>query len=391
MSQALYIWANGVAPSLQVSSFSDAEKTAYSLYREAKFNTAADPTGSIQQWIDYVAAQLGNSDYADHFPDALVAEARRLQKQLSQQPQAVVELDMLMREGGGEALDRVLYEGIQRFKLSVYDYRYPLWRNGDNQLPADGVGRVLAGLPALTADVQQIDLDNLEVPRNRRAAAEFMYNWLKQHPVTKDFEGECFKQDSTNTYICLFRENVEGVVRKIEVSFMDTTYAVASSVYSVDFSGLYLDEKYVSEKCFKEKFVYNINISSIVNDYGTPNQKRLFAKAKDRWSYLEWMKGSLSDINQWIFFVCSNFSDQIKINRYFNYRDSEKTVFLGASYEPFLKIAATVQDPNLPQIYQRWLDKIPLENEAARNKLISFYENDIAEISRIVAAKKQGN
>ena len=79
------------------------------------------------------------------------------------------------------------------------------------------------------------------------------------------------------------------------------------------------------------------------------------------------------------------------INQLLNNNKSEELVFFSTDYKPYLKIAATVQDPNLPQIYQHWLDKIPLENEAARNKLISFYENDIAEISRIVAAKNQGS
>ena len=266
MSQALYIWANGVAPSLQVSSFSDAEKTAYSLYREAKFNTAADPTGSIQQWIDYVAAQLGNSDYADHFPDALVAEARRLQKQLSQQPQAVVELDMLMREGGGEALDRVLYEGIQRFKLGVYDYRYPLWRNGDKQLPADGVGRVLAGLPALTADVQHIDLDNLEVPRNTRAAAELMYNWLKQHPVTKDFEGEWYKNQITGSYECIFSKKGDGIKKIFHITFLNQTYVAPSPKFIVDIRDKYINfYENDNRDGLKDSFSYNFNLVHLVN------------------------------------------------------------------------------------------------------------------------------
>ena len=390
MSQALYIWANGVAPSLQVSSFSDAEKTAYSLYREAKFNTAADPTGSIQQWIDYVAAQLGNSDYADHFPDALVAEARRLQKQLSQQPQAVVELDMLMREGGGEALDRVLYEGIQRFKLSVYDYRYPLWRNGDNQLPADGVGRVLAGLPALTADIQHIDLDNLEVPRNTRAAAEFMYNWLKQHPVTKDFEGEWGKDSASGAYDCIFSQAVGGIKKKITVGFLDLSYIAPSLIYTIDFSDLYLwDDKGLSD--LKKLFTYDVNVVHLIRDSGTPQKRLNFLKAGNRWDRLIDMKDGLNEIGEWISYVILNFSNERRVSDFLNYNSKINITFSERDYRPFLKIAATVQDPNLPQIYQQWLDKIPLENEAARNKLISFYENDIAEISRIVAAKKQGN
>ena len=389
MSQALYIWANGVAPSLQVSSFSDAEKTAYSLYREAKFNTAADPTGSIQQWIDYVAAQLGNSDYADHFPDALVAEARRLQKQLSQQPQAVVELDMLMREGGGEALDRVLYEGIQRFKLGVYDYRYPLWRNGDKQLPADGVGRVLAGLPALTADVQHIDLENLEVPRNTRAAAEFMYNWLKQHPVTKKFEGEWLKDDPSGAYDCIFTRSLDEVNQSFQVTFFDKTYSEVNSSFMIDFSGFYFCDDRNGYN--KRNFYYKFSLSSFFVHQGFTNQTIFFKKSKKRWSCIDVMKASLESFNEWLFFVDNNLMLPEKINEYLNYREEEVVTYSQKNYEPFLKIAATVQDPNLPQIYQRWLDKIPLENEAARNKLISFYENDIAEISRIVAAKKHGS
>ena len=46
-----------------------------------------------------------------------------------------------------------------------------------------------------------------------------------------------------------------------------------------------------------------------------------------------------------------------------------------------------MQDPNLPKLYQQAYDAIPIESDYARNKLKQYYEQDIVEISQIVAAK----
>ena len=100
----------------------------------------------------------------------------------------------------------------------------------------------------------------------------------------------------------------------------------------------------------------------------------------------------MQDISRWMSYVFEKLSDEIKISDFLNHENiNSEIVFSRRSYRPFLKIAATVQDPNLPKIYQFCLDRISPEYEEARKDLINFYENDIAEISRIVAAKKQGN
>lgn len=98
------------------------------------------------------------------------------------------------------------------------------------------------------------------------------------------------------------------------------------------------------------------------------------------------MADYFEELNEWIDYVLEHLSSPDKINQYLNHRQEEKTTY---SLDPYrcLRIAATVQDPAIDEIYQRGLATIDPNWEEEKNKFKNYYENDIAEISRIVSAR----
>lgn len=102
----------------------------------------------------------------------------------------------------------MIYEGIKLYNLGVYDPRYPLWSNLTNLLPTDSIERVLSSLPQISTDIQHINLSQLEVPRNTRAAVELMQTWFAQHPIGKEFASKVEKYNDSTSYDIFFRREL---------------------------------------------------------------------------------------------------------------------------------------------------------------------------------------
>ena len=329
---------------------------------------------------------VSDPQYADHFGEELITEAKRLQAQLQQQPQAVLELDILLQLGGGDSLDRVIYEAVKQYSLGIYDPRYPLWSNMANQLPAHGVDRVLASLPILSAGVQHIQLDFLEVPRNNRAAVELTQNWFENHPIGKLFTPNVKKDKNSATYELTFTRAFEKEIQIIEFYFPEKSYIQPYLSFTFDLRDRFLSQEQQQDKALSKKFVFRFICRDFFSNFGQPDQSIIFNQLFNRWNDLRKMIEYFDQLNEWLNYILDNISTPDQINTYLNYRQDEIIEYIYDDYMNF-NIAAIVQDPNLAELYQQAYDALPIESDYARNKLKQYYEQDIVEISQIVAAK----
>ena len=388
MSSAIYLWNPAVALDLQVEDFAQAERAAYKLYddHQDSFDSSVNAANPLQQWIDQVTSVVSNPQYADHFGEELITEAKRLQVQLQEQPQAVLELDILLQLGGGDSLDRVMYEAVKQYNVGKYDPRYPLWSNMANQLPTHGVDRVLASLPILSVGVQHIQLDALEVPRNNRAAVELMQRWFENHPIGKLFTLDVKKyEDSDTRYLTFTRELRE---RKQIIKFnIDNTNRTAPALgFIVELGDKFLTQEQQQDKALASKFTFLFHWQGFFYNFGKANQDIVFKQLGRRWNDVSEMTAYFNQLNDWLNYVLDHVSTPEKINNYLNHRHGQKIAYIYDNYMN-LNIAAIVQDPNLAKLYQQAYDALPIESDYARNKLKQYYEQDIVEISQIVAAK----
>ncbi len=389
MSSAIYLWDSAVAVGLEADDFAAAERAAYKLYydHQDSCDSSGNAANPLQQWIDHVTSIVSDPQYADHFGEELITEAKRLQAQLQQQPQAVLELDILLQLGGGDSLDRVIYDAVKQYSLGIYDPRYPLWSNMANQLPAHGLDRVLASLPILSAGVQRIQLDALEVPRNNRAAVELMQNWFENHPIGKMFTPKIEKyEDSNMRYLSFIKELTEGT-QVIKFYFPDKNYIQPSVSFILDLKNRFLTQEQQLNDVLANKFMFRFHRQGFFYNFGQSNQSLVFEQLGRRWSDVKSIAAYFDQLNEWIDYVLDNVSTPDKINNYFNYRQDKTITFNNNGDYSNFNIAAIVQDPNLAKLYQQAYDALPIESDYARNKLKQYYEQDIVEISQIVAAK----
>ena len=387
MSSAIYLWNPAVALELQVEDFAQAERAAYKLYDDHQDSCSSDnPINPLQQWINEVDSVVSNPQYADHFGEDLITEAKRLQVQLQQQPQAVLELDILLQLGGGDSLDRVMYEAVKQYNVGIYDPRYPLWSNMANQLPAHGIDRVLASLPVLSVGVQHIRLDALEVPRNNRAAVELMQNWFKNHPIGKLFTPKTEKPEGTNGYFLTFtKTDIEGI--QIIRFYFQGNRIEPTLNFILDLNDRFLTQEQQQNKVLASKFIFKFRWQGFFHNFGRPNQDIVFKQLGNWWDSVSEMTAYFNQLNDWLNYVLDHVSTPEKINTYYNHRQDQTITFSTAAFYVNLNIAAIVQDPDLAQIYQQTYDAIDLDNSAARNHLEQYYKHDIVEIGQIVAAK----
>ena len=388
MSSAIYLWNPAVAVGLEVDDFAAAERAAYKLYydHQDSCNSSGNAANPLQQWIDHVTSVVSDPQYADHFGEELITEAKRLQTQLQEQPQAVLELDILLQLGGGDSLDRVIYEAVKLYSLGIYDPRYPLWSNMANQLPAHGVDRVLASLPVLSAGVQHIRLNALEVPRNNRAAVELMQNWFENHPIGKLFKSSIKKYEGSASYDLTFKKEIVEGFQIINFYFSENKYVQPSVSFTLDLRDRFLSQEQQQDKALSKKFVFRFICRDFFSNFGQTNQSIIFNQLFNRWNDLRKMIEYFDQLDEWLNYILDNVSTPDQINTYLNYRQDEIIEYIYDDYMNF-NIAAIVQDPNLPKLYQQAYDALPIESDYARNKLKQYYEQDIVEISQIVAAK----
>ena len=388
MSSAIYLWDSAVAVGLEVDDFAAAERAAYKLYydHQDSCDNSGNAANPLQQWIDDVTSVVSNPQYADHFGEELITEAKRLQAQLQEQPQAVLELDILLQLGGGDSLDRVIYEAVKQHSLGIYDPRYPLWSNMANQLPAHGVDRVLASLPRLSAGVQHIRLNALEVPRNNRAAVELMQNWFENHPIGKLFTSNVKKDKNSATYFITFTRAFKGELQIIKFYFGENNYIQPDLNFILDLKDRFLTQEQQQDDLLASKFMFRFIWHNFFSNYGQPNQDFVFKGFLKRWNSVQIINTYFTQLNEWLNYILDNISTPDQINTYLNYRQDEVIEYIYDDYMNF-NIAAIVQDPNLPKLYQQDYDALPIESDYARNKLKQYYEQDIVEISQIVAAK----
>ncbi len=389
MSSAIYLWDSAVAVGLEVDDFAAAERAAYQLYydHQDSCDNSGNAANPLQQWIDHVTSVVSDPQYADHFGEELITEAKRLQVQLQEQPQAVLELDILLQLGGGDSLDRVIYEAVKQHSLGIYDPRYPLWSNMANQLPAHGVDRVLASLPRLSAGVQHIRLNALEVPRNNRAAVELTQNWFENHPIGKLFTPNVKKDKNSATYELTFTRAFEKELQIIEFYFPEKSYIQPYLNFILDLKDRFLTQEQQLNDVLANKFMFRFHRQGFFYNFGQSNQSLVFEQLGRRWSDVNKITAYFDQLNDWLSYVLDNVSTPDKINNYFNYRQDKTITFNNNGDYSNFNIAAMVQDPNLPKLYQQAYDALPIESDYARNKLKQYYEQDIVEISQIVAAK----
>ena len=388
MSSAIYLWNPAVTVGLEADDFAAAERAAYQLYddHQDSCDNSGNAANPLQQWIDDVTSVVSNPQYADHFGEELITEAKRLQVQLQEQPQAVLELDILLQLGGGDSLDRVMYEAVKQHSLGIYDPRYPLWSNMANQLPAHGVDRVLASLPILSAGVQHIQLDFLEVPRNNRAAVELMQRWFENHPIGKLFTPNVKKDKNSGMYTLTFtKADIEGV--QIIRLLFEGSYIQPTLNYILDLKDRFLTQEQQQDDVLASKFMFKFHWQGFFYNFGQSNQSLVFEQLGRRWSDVNKITAYFDQLNDWLSYVLDNVSTPDKINNYFNYRQDKTIIFNNNGDYSNFNIAAMVQDPNLPKLYQQAYDAIAVDNDYARNKLKQYYEQDIVEIGQIVAAK----
>lgn len=384
MSNAIYLWEFAVALGIKANDFGDAEQIAYQLYHKYKYAESGQGT-ALQQWIDDVVNIVSQTQYADHFNESLITEAKRLQTQLYKSPQSALELDMLLSFGGGDSLDRVMYEGVKKHLLGIYDPRYPLWSNVIDQLPMYGIDRILATLPQLSTDIQHICLENLEVPRNNRAAIELIHKWFSHHPVVKEFTLTIEKGDGYHQ--SFFKREVDCYLQIFRISFYEKSYIQPMVNFFVDLKDHFLTQEQQQDETLLRKFHYQFYCRSFFYNYGTSNQKLIFRNLINRWDSVVEIEKSLEDLNKFIDYTLEYLSTPEKINHYYNHRTDKEVTFDHNNNYSYLNIAATLQDPILPEIYQKLYDAIPVENEQARVKLEKYYQNDIVEIQNIVSKK----
>lgn len=389
MSSAIYLWDSAVAVGLEVDDFAAAERAAYQLYydHQDSCDNSGNAANPLQQWIDHVTSVVSDPQYADHFGEELITEAKRLQTQLQEQPQAVLELDILLQLGGGDSLDRVIYEAVKLYSLGIYDPRYPLWSNMANQLPAHGVDRVLASLPVLSAGVQHIRLNALEVPRNNRAAVELTQRWFENHPIGKLFTPNVEKNKNSATYFITFTRAFDKELQIIRFYFGEGSHIEPTLNFILDLKDRFLTQEQQQDDVLASKFMFRFHWQGFFYNFGQPNQSLVFEQLSNWWDSTKEIAAYFDQLNDWLNYVLDNVSTPDKINNYFNYRQDKTITFSTAAYRVNLNIAAIVQDPNLAELYQQAYDAIPIENDFARNKLKQYYEQDIVEISQIVAAK----
>ena len=388
MSSAIYLWDSAVAVGLEVDDFAAAERAAYKLYydHQDSCDNSCNAANPLQQWIDHVTSVMSDPQYADHFGEELITEAKRLQAQLQEQPQAVLELDILLQLGGGDSLDRVIYEAVKLYSLGIYDPRYPLWSNMANQLPAHGVDRVLASLPILSAGVQHIGLDSLEVPRNNRAAVELTQRWFENHPIGKLFTPNVKKDKNSGMYTLTFtKADIEGV--QIIRLLFECSYIKPTINYILYLKDIFLTQEQQQDDVLASKFMFKFHWQGFFYNFGKANQDIVFKQLGRRWSDVNKITAYFDQLNDWLNYMLDNVSTPDKINNYYNHRQDQTITFSTAAYRVNLNIAAIVQDPNLAKLYQQAYDAIPIESDYARDKLKQYYEQDIVEISQIVTAK----
>ena len=214
-----------------------------------------------------------------------------------------------------------------------------------------------------------------------------MQNWFENHPIGKMFTPKIEKyEDSNMRYLSFIKELTEGT-QVIKFYFPDKNYIQPSVSFILDLKNRFLTQEQQLNDVLANKFMFRFHRQGFFYNFGQSNQSLVFEQLGRRWSDVKSIAAYFDQLNEWIDYVLDNVSTPDKINNYFNYRQDKTITFNNNGDYSNFNIAAIVQDPNLAKLYQQAYDALPIESDYARNKLKQYYEQDIVEISQIVAAK----